>query len=112
MKIESYDFGKIKIDGKKYANDVIIFTDRVSDWWREESHWVLIDDFKEVIEKNPKTLVIGTGYSGLMNVLAETKKFLEDLGIKVIIEPTKKACDIFNKLSEKGEVVAALHLAC
>ncbi len=112
MKIESYDFGKIKIDGKEYVHDVIISADGVNDWQREESHWALIDDFKEVIEKNPKILVIGTGYSGLMNVSAETKKFLEDLGMKIIIEPTKKACDIFNKLLEKQGVITAIHLTC
>jgi len=29
-----------------------------------------------------------------------------------IVETTKKACDIYNKLSEEQGVIAALHLTC
>lgn len=112
MKIEFYDFGRIRIKGKGYNHDVIIYPDEVRDWWREESHWVDINDVKEIIEKKPKTLIIGTGYSGLMDVPEETKKLLETSDIETIIEPTKKACDIYNKLSEKEEAVTALHLTC
>ena len=111
--IESYDFGKIKIDGKIYSYDVIVFADKVKEWWREDSHWVDIDDIKEILENQPKKIIFGTGYSGLMDVAEETKKILEKSGIEVIIEPTKKACDIFNKFSvEKENVIAALHLTC
>lgn len=112
MVIEGYDFGKIRINGKDYNHDVIICPDEIKDWWREESHWVDIKDVKEIIEKSPKTVIFGTGYSGVMNVPEETKKFLEASGIEVIIKLTKKACDIYNKLSEKESVIAALHLTC
>ena len=110
--IESYDFGKIRIDGKEYTRDLIIFNDGVESWWRKESHWVGIEDVKKIVEKKPKTVILGTGYSGIMEVSKEAKEHLENLGIEVIIEPTKKACDVFNKLSEKQVVVVALHLTC
>jgi hypothetical protein len=110
--IESYDFGKIKIDGEEYNHDVIIFDDGVKDWWRKDSHWVGISDLEEIIEKQPKTVIFGTGYSGIMEVSDEAKEHLEKLGIKVIIEPTKKACDAYNKLFNKESVIAALHLTC
>lgn len=113
MKIESYDFGKIKIDGKIYNHDVIIFDDGVKDWWRKDSHWVGIEDAKKIVENNPKTVIFGTGYSGCMEVSEEAKKYLEKLSAEVIIEPTKKACDAFNKLfSEDESIIAALHLTC
>ena len=36
--IESYDFGRIVIDGRKFASDVIIFLDRVDgNWWRKDT---------------------------------------------------------------------------
>jgi len=110
--IESYDFGKIRINGREYTNDVIISANQVSSWWRGESHWVDIEDIKEIVEKKPKTIIFGTGDSGLMKVSEETKEHLKKLGAEVIVEPTKKAFDIYNKLSEKSEVVAALHLTC
>jgi len=112
MKIEEYNFGKIKIDGREYDHDVIISGEEVDSWWRKESHWVGIEDVKKIVEKNPKTVVFGTGYSGVAKVGQETKEYLEKLGIQVIIEPTKKACGIYNKLLGKSDVVAALHLTC
>ena len=34
--IESYSFGEVVIDGKRYRSDVIVFPDRVKpNWWRE-----------------------------------------------------------------------------
>jgi len=110
--IDSYEFGKIKINGKEYNHDVIIFPEGIKDWWRKEGHSVIIEDVKEVIEKKPKTIIFGMGEPGEMKVPENTKQELEKLGIEVIVEPTKKACGIFNKLSEKGDVVAALHLTC
>lgn len=111
--IKSYNFGKIEIDGKKYNHDVIISKNGVDAWRRQNSHWVGINDLGEIIERQSKIVIFGTGYSGIMEVSDEAKEHLEKLGIKVIIEPTKKACDIFNKLiSEKENVIAVLHLTC
>jgi hypothetical protein len=109
--IESYDFGRIVIDGRTYTSDVIIFPDRVLDsWWRKEGHNLDIEDLKEVIEFGPEILVVGTGYSGIMKVKDETREFLESKGIKVIVKKTKGACDILNSLGT--DAVGAFHLTC
>ncbi|UCE43827.1 MAG: hypothetical protein JSV57_05615 [Candidatus Bathyarchaeota archaeon] len=112
--IEHYDFGRIIVDGKEYTDDLIIFLERVEDgWWRREGHRLYIEDIREVIEKRPEVLVIGTGYSGLMKVQAETKKHLREMGIELIIQPTKQACEAFNKTIQSGkQAVAAFHLTC
>lgn len=108
--IDSYEFGKIVIDGKEYDHDVIISSDGVDSWWRKESHSVVVEDVKDAIKKKPKTIIFGTGDPGDMKVPENTKQELEKLGIEVIVEPTKKACETFNKLS--GQAIAALHLTC
>ena len=110
--IESYNFGKIRIDGKEYTHDVIISADGVESWQRPDNHWAGIEDVKKIIEKKPKTVIFSTGYSGVAKVSEETKEHLKKLGIEVVIEPTKKACDTFNKLSKDPGVIAALHLTC
>lgn len=110
--INSYTFGKIKINNKDYDHDVIIYPDKVDSWWRKESHGVVIDDIKDILEKKPKTIIFGMGEPGLMKISEETKEYLKKLGIEVIVEPTKKACETYNKLSEKQSVIAALHLTC
>ncbi len=109
--IESYGFGRIVIDGRTYTSDVIIFPDRVlSSWWRKEGHSLDIEDLREVVEFKPKILVVGTGHSGSMKPKDETREFLESKGIEVIVERTKKACDILNSLGSNA--VGAFHLTC
>ena len=112
--IESYDFGRIVVDGKEYTTDLIVFPDRVkAGWWRKEGHRLYIADIEEAVEEQPEVLVVGTGYSGLMKVPAETKKYIEERGIEIIIQPTKQACETYNKLIQSGkEAVAAFHLTC
>ncbi len=112
--IESYSFARIIIDGKEYTTDLILFPDRVKDgWWRKEGHRLHIEDIQDVVEERPEVLVVGTGYSGLMRVPSETKKYIEERGIELIIQPTKQACKTYNKLIQSGrEAVAAFHLTC
>jgi len=111
--IESYGFGRMRIDGVTYTSDLIIFPDRVkSDWWRIEGHRLHIEDLAEVLRAKPETLVVGTGYYGLMKVLPETESHLRAEGIRLITEKTGKAYRIYNDLSRSGRVAGAFHLTC
>ena len=111
--IEKYEFGRIKIGDAEYTRDVIIHKGRVyADWWRKEGHNLVPEDLEIILKDPPSILIIGTGYSGLMKVPKETIKFLEDKGIKIIIERTANACRRFNELSKREDVSAALHLTC
>ncbi|RLF20698.1 MAG: hypothetical protein DRN15_10760 [Thermoprotei archaeon] len=113
-RVEAYEFGEIVIDGRRYRRDVIIFPEKIRDnWWRKEGHSLCLDDLKEVLEYNPEVLVIGTGYYGFMRVPDEVRRYLEQRGIEVHIAETRRACEVFNELINKGRrVVAALHLTC
>jgi hypothetical protein len=111
--IESYKFGEIIINGKRYSSDLIIFKDHIFDnWWRKEGHNLCIEDIKEIINKQPDILIIGTGYFGLMKVSSELIKYLESNNIEVIIKRTKDACDEYNARQQKKNVIAAFHLTC
>ncbi|GAF82487.1 unnamed protein product [marine sediment metagenome] len=112
--IENYSFGQMLIDGKKYNSDLIIFTDHINNnWWRREGHNLHIDDIQEIINKKPDTLIIGTGYSGLMKVPEELIENIKSSGIKkVIVKKTGDACNEYNKLCKKKNIVAAFHLTC
>lgn len=111
--IESYKFGQIMINGKTYNSDLIIFTDHINNtWWRREGHNLYIEDIQEIINKKPEIIIIGTGFFGLMKVSSDLIKYLESIGIKVIIKTTKDASDEYNKLYKKKKVIAAFHLTC
>ena len=80
--IDSYRFGEIVINGKKYSSDVLIFPDRVRDnWWRKTGHELRLEDIAEVITENPEVLVVGTGASGLMKVLSEVEQAAQARGL-------------------------------
>jgi len=112
--IEYYKFGQIKINGKIYTSDVIIYPDgKVDDkWWRKEGHLLVPEDLKDVIKMKPDALVVGTGNPGLMKVPTSTRDWISSQGIKLIVEPTEKACLTYNKLYKSTKVVAAFHLTC
>lgn len=111
--IDSYDFGRIVINGRRYTTDLIVFPDRVKDgWWRREGHGLQIEDLDEVVQDNPEVLIVGTGYSGLMKVPAETREYVKSKGIELIAQRTAEACKTFNRLVKSKKIVAALHLTC
>jgi len=111
--INSYDFGHIVIDGKTYTSDVIIYPDKVnSSWWRKEGHELCPDDLEDALDQKPDVIVVGTGSPGLMKVLHETEKLIKSQGIKLIVQPTKEACQNYNQISTYQKVIALLHLTC
>ncbi|MFP4558964.1 MAG: Mth938-like domain-containing protein [Archaeoglobaceae archaeon] len=115
MRVESFSFGRMTIDGKQYTSDVIVSKDGMinSSWWRKEGHNVHPGDIGEIIDANPEIVIFGTGASGLMKVSKEVKEQLQQKGIDVDHMLTSKAKDKFNELVNQGKrVVLAAHLTC
>ncbi len=112
--IDSYEFGKIVIDSKKYTSDVIIYLDKIdSSWWRKTSHQLSVEDLTEDIFKvKPDTVIVGKGFYGYMEVLPETVELFKKKGIKLIEQDTKEACKTLNKLCQKEKIVGLFHLTC
>ena len=95
--IDSYQFGLVVVDGKKYMWDVIIFPDIVRDnWGRKTGHQLCLEDITGVITDNPEVLVVGTGASGLVEVLPDVQQAAQSRRIKLIVETTDKACRTYN----------------
>jgi len=111
--IDAYDFGRITVNGKTYTTDLLVCPEKIrADWRRKKGHSLHIDDLKEALKAKPEVLVVGTGYSGMMDVPPETRNYLESEGIKLLVQKTSEACKTFNRLAESQTVVAALHLTC
>ena len=120
-RVNRYSFGEITIDGKTYHHDVIIYKEKILDWWRAESHNVSINDADKIVRLKPKTIIFGTGDAGVMQVPRETLDYLEKLGIMVLLYKTEEAGQKYNEMSEgalsagasaEADVAAALHLTC
>ncbi len=114
MKIDSYSFGRIVINGQVYTSDVIIYRDRVdASWWRKQGHRLHSEDIADALKTHPDSLIIGTGYDGVMAVPKEVLAYIASQGTEVIVEKTAKAVELYNALQgKKKHVIAALHLTC
>ncbi len=110
-KIQGYEFGKIKINEQEIDYDIALTDESIEKWWRKTSHNVEPSDVKEFIEKyKPELVIFGNGHDGMMQVPEETKKFIQEKGIEIIVQKTGEAVKIFNKENKKK--IAFLHLTC
>lgn len=114
MRIDSYQFGRIVIDGTAYDSDCLIVSDSVQPGWRrKQGHVLAPEDLQLVIAARPATLVVGCGASGLMKVAEGTRQVLQHQNIELVALETHGAVAKFNELAANGEnVAAALHLTC
>jgi hypothetical protein len=114
MQIDSYQFGKIVIDGVSYSSDIIILGGTVqSNWWRKKGHSLCTEDLESVVAAKPSVLIVGCGASGLMKVPERTRQILQENNIQLEAVDTHHAVQRFNELSRAGtDVAAAVHLTC
>jgi hypothetical protein len=113
MRIQSYRFGEIVIEGRRYRDDLMVFADRVrAGWWREEGHLLQVVDLKEALAAGPEALIVGTGTQQGMKVATEVVSHTKNAGIELLAFDTRMACQMFNELVEKRRIVAVLHLTC
>ena len=116
MKIKSYSFGRMVVDGEEYSDDLQISGDVINEnWVRERGHRLNPDDLTWVVGKDPDLLIVGTGSSGRMAVTEKTRTYLSEEGIDIWVGKTREAADYFNELTERSEdrkVAGVFHLTC
>ncbi|MCP4146536.1 MAG: hypothetical protein GY757_02195 [bacterium] len=119
-KIETYSFGKMVYGGTTYTADLIITPHNVySPWWRRQGHLLQMEDLAEILEEisansNGMTglLIVGTGAMGQMRVPEKLREQLKQLNLRLTVDNSEKAVQIFNSTVEPGNVFAAFHLTC
>ena len=116
MKIESYRFGEIVIDGIRYTKDLKIIKGKIfGNWWRSQGHTLQLSDIMDVVAAKPGTLIVGTGAYGRMVLSPGLSEELKSRGIRIEALSTEQAIKKFNELSSRNghEAVAlAVHLTC
>jgi hypothetical protein len=112
--VENFSFGKIVVNGVTYTNDIKIIQGQVvSEWWRKKGHSVDIEDIKDILESNPRVLVIGKGQPGMMKTSRSLRSFLKKNQICLIEEKTSQAIKTYNRLLQKEKKVSAgFHVSC
>jgi len=112
--VKGYAFGHALVGQHGFYADFIIFPDHMQpEWWRKQLHVLDVDDLKEVLEYQPKILVVGRGCADCLKLTDDLKNRLQDQGIRLIEDETSSAIPIFNTMIERNQdVVGAFHLGC
>jgi len=109
VQIDSVSFGEVKIDGKVYYSDVIV-------WWDgkiemiPKSHQFGMSELVRLLKKNPDAIVLGTGLEEAVQILEEVEHKVEDDGIRFFPEKSQNAVEVFNGLvSQEKKAVLQMH---
>jgi hypothetical protein len=113
MHIDSYSFGRMVIDGASYEDDVILLPSGVRPgWWRVQGHEVSMYDIANIFAAGPDRIIIGTGASGVCQVLDEVVAACHAQKIELIVKPTPEAVVEYNMLTDRSRTACAFHLTC
>ena len=117
MRIEYPAFGRIVVDGTEYDHDVVVENghvrkrDKGPSRSREAPHGHTPLTLDEAIPWSQPTLIIGSGHSGRLPVLADVEEESARRGVELVVIATSQAVDLLNR-SSIGEVNAILHVTC
>ncbi len=117
MKAKSTGFGEVRIEGERYAYDVVIDAGRVrrrrkgpSKALREQyGHTPL--SVGEEIPWAGRRLIVGTGVDGRLPVTPEVYAEAALRGIELTVLPTRDACRLLADIRPE-DVHAVLHVTC
>ncbi len=112
--IDSFIFGSMVIDGRRYTSDLIINPDgHVRDGWRRSRGHVLTrTDVQTLVEAGPEMIIAGTGTYGRMQPEPGLEKTLGKMGIQFKSGPNHQAVAWYNDSSASISVGACFHLSC
>lgn len=116
MRIESFSFGRISIDGVSYERDLVMDRGKIRERKKKPSKRFR-DAFGHTpvstAEKIPwkcRRLVIGTGAYGNLPVMDEVKDEAAQRNVDLLILPTAQAIKVLEKRSAKTNAI--LHVTC
>ena len=117
MDVHYPDFGNIVVEGTRYDHDVVVEDGVVRPrqkgpprpFRNQFGHTPLSAD--EDIPWSNTRLVIGTGFSGRLPIMAELRDCADEHGVELVTLPTADACVLLRTL-DPAEVNAILHVTC
>ena len=117
-KIDSTNFGSVRIAGIKYEHDIIIRLDgkiekrkkKLSKAIYGTSHILSLDEAKYVYEDGVKLMIIGAGQMGMVKLSNEAESYFREKHCQVKLFPTPQAAQEWN--DAKGAVVGLFHVTC
>lgn len=117
-KITHISWGRIEVEGFGKARDVKIYPGggREWDWTETNTHHVpgiQPADVQELLDNGSEIVVLTRGMQLALQACPETLQMLKDKNIRVFVEETTAAVEIYNQLVEEQQMVGGLfHSTC
>ena len=112
VSVDYVKFGEVMVDGKVYYSDMVIWSDGEKEFI-EKTHMIGMEAFSRLLRKKPDMVVIGTGEYGRVRISDDVVQKAKRRGIKLFVETSPKAADIFNGLAATGKnAVFFVHTTC
>lgn len=112
-KIESYQPGKMIIDGRTYIRDILILSDgkikqRDDVYLNFVNHIVKQAEILELLKDYPEIVVIGTGEQEKLRLSFNLERLITDMKADLFAMSTAKAVEKYNRMVDDGKRTAAL----
>ena len=112
MLIERTSFGSITVNGKTFPHDIWLFANGEIKR-RDRNHRFTLDEFFELLEGDPETVIVGTGQAGCVEVEESVLEEAKKRGIELVNLETPRAISAYNEAVKSGKrVAAAFHVTC
>src|SRR6266545_7181230 len=108
-RITHISWGRMDVEGFGSGKDFKLYPGGAREWdWNETNtrHVPGIQpaDVEELLEKGCKVVVLSRGMRLALQTCPETLKMLRNKGVRVHIEETRAAVELYNKLAEHEQV--------
>lgn len=112
----TFEFGSVTFNGRKYHYDVYIFPNEVveprekytADFLFSSEHKITDKELILLMRFEPEVILIGTGYSSKAKLTKDAENYLKRSKIKTYIGSTPKIIKKFNALKELRRRMAVL----
>ncbi len=117
-RITASAWGRIEVAGGLGPfKDAKLYPGGAREWdWREtgtrHSPGVQPADVEELVKHGATRIVLSLGVWKRLGVCDETKRFLEESGVRFELLPTARAIERYNELAETESVGALIHSTC
>jgi hypothetical protein len=110
-------WGRMEVEGVGRGKDFKLYPGGGRSWdWNETNteHVPGIQpaDVQELIEKGSRIIVLSRGMQLRLQTCPETLQLLQDRGIRVYVEETKAAVELYNNLTKTEQVGGLFHSTC
>lgn len=116
-RITRISWGHMEVEGLDPGKDFKLYPGGGRAWdWRETNtqHVPGIQpaDVQELIERGSRVVVLSRGMQLQLQTCPETLQLLKDKGIRVHVEETQAAAELYNRFAESEMVGGLFHSTC